>query len=330
MPGGTPCPMVAATQFAVAAMRSRACHLHRSQPAEQPLAIQSSPFFRSADACRSGITRRTPLGSQVSRSEAGNHFRLAHLGKKPERPSACPLSGHGGRDRRRGAVRSSGRENTAPRPRAHGGLSRKIPSRAESGNPSRSTHDSQSDDGRPCAIAAESGVQSLLNRLGRLAWNVRIQQRYPHGVSVAGYLARYMTGGPISNRRIHSATQTEVTFWYRDHRDGAKKLMRLTPDEFLSRWFEHIPPRGLRMIRRSGLYANSCAKKRVEIQRQLLASTTNHSATKCDKKSLAAVFPLEPERCPVCNTAVVCRDTNIILEPHFVVRKWSIPVNQPP
>ena len=173
-------------------------------------------------------------------------------------------------------------------------------------------------------------VQSLLNRLGRLAWNVRIQQRYPHGVSVAGYLARYMTGGPISNRRIHSATQTEVTFWYRDHRDGAKKLMRLTPDEFLSRWFEHIPPRGLRMIRRSGLYANSCAKKRAEIQRQLLASTTNHSATKCDKKSLAAVFPLEPERCPVCNTAVVCRDTNIILEPHFVVRKWSIPVNQPP
>ena len=51
------------------------------------------------------------------------------------------------------------------------------------------------------------------------------------------------------------------------------------------------------MIRRSGLYANSCAKKRAEIHRQLIASTTIHSAT----KSLAAVFPLEPERCPVCN-----------------------------
>ena len=185
----------------------------------------------------------------------------------------------------------------------------------------RKPFDSQSDDGRPCAIAAES-ARSIF-------WNVRIRQRYPHGVSVAGYLARDMTGGPISNRRIHSATQTEVTFWYRDHRDGAKKLMRLTPDEFLSRWFEHIPPRGLRMIRRSGLYANSCAKKRVEIQRQLLASTTNHSATKCDKKSLAAVFPLKPERCPVCHTAI-CRDTTIILEPHPFLRKCSIPMNQPP
>ena len=139
-----------------------------------------------------------------------------------------------------------------------------------------------------------------------------------------------MTGGPISNRRIHSATQTEVTFWYRDHRDGAKKLMRLTPDEFLSRWFEHIPPRGLRMIRRSGLYANSCAKKRAEIQRQLLASTTNHSATEWDTKSLAAVFPLEPERCPVCHTAVICRDTTMILAPHLFLRKSSIPLNQPP
>ncbi len=41
-------------------------------------------------------------------------------------------------------------------------------------------------------------VQSLLNRLGRSPWNVRIQERYPHAVSVAGYLARYITGGPIS------------------------------------------------------------------------------------------------------------------------------------
>ena len=139
-----------------------------------------------------------------------------------------------------------------------------------------------------------------------------------------------MTGGPISNRRIQSATQTEVTFGYRDYRDGAKKLIRLTPDEFLSRWFEHIPPRGLRMIRRSGLDANSCAKKRVEIWRQLIASTTNHSATKCDTKSLAAVFPLEPERCPACNTAVVCRDTTMILEPPLFLRKYSITLNQPP
>jgi hypothetical protein len=30
------------------------------------------------------------------------------------------------------------------------------------------------------------------------------------------------------------------------------------------------------------------------------------------------------------NTAVLCRDTTIILEPHLVLRKSSIPMHQPP
>lgn len=167
-------------------------------------------------------------------------------------------------------------------------------------------------------------VQSLLNRLGRIPWNVRIQERYPHGVSVAGYLARYITGGPISNRRIHSLTDTAVSFWYRDHRDGKKKLLTLTPQEFLSRWFEHVPPRGLRMIRRSGLYANSCSKKREQIQQQLQTEQPHYAPT---------VSALEPERCPRCNALVICRDVTVI--PYSLSNlpnRWEISVrlNQPP
>jgi hypothetical protein len=167
-------------------------------------------------------------------------------------------------------------------------------------------------------------VQSLLNRLGRIPWNVRIQERYPHGVSVAGYLARYITGGPISNRRIHSLTDTAVSFWYRDHRDGRKKLMTLTPDEFLSRWFEHVPPPGLRMIRRSGLYANSCSKKREQIQRQLRTEMP-HCAP--------PVAALDPERCPRCNAPVICRDVTVV--PYSLPdlpnrREISVRLNQPP
>lgn len=167
-------------------------------------------------------------------------------------------------------------------------------------------------------------LQSLLNRLGRIPWNVRIQERYPHGVSVAGYLARYITGGPISNRRIQSVTDTAVSFWYKDHRDGQEKLLTLTPAEFLSRWFEHVPPRGLRMIRRSGLYANSCSKQRGQIQQQLQTEPP-HSAP--------AVSALEPERCPRCNSPVVCRD--LIIIPYSLPnprnrREFSVRVNQPP
>jgi len=69
---------------------------------------------------------------------------------------------------------------------------------------------------------------------------------------------RSFSGGPGSDKRIVSVTDSEVAFLYHDHRDGVQKKMKLTPDKFLNRWFEHVPPRGLRTIRHSGLYANSC------------------------------------------------------------------------
>lgn len=141
--------------------------------------------------------------------------------------------------------------------------------------------------------------QSLLNRLGRVRWNVRVQERYPHGVSVAGYLARYMSGGPISNKRLVSISDEAVTFRYKDHRDGTQQLMKLTPHDFLSRWMEHVPPRGLRMIRRSGLYANSLGEVRKRIAEQLAAAPPVVAA--------AGVTPLDPAQCPVCNTFVTVR-----------------------
>ncbi len=46
--------------------------------------------------------------------------------------------------------------------------------------------------------------QSELNRLGRIAWNVKLMERYEHGTGVATYLANYLKGGPIGNKRLIS------------------------------------------------------------------------------------------------------------------------------
>lgn len=143
---------------------------------------------------------------------------------------------------------------------------------------------------------------SLLNRMGRVKWNVRLQERYPHGVSVAGYLARYMAGGPISDKRICSVSDAAVVFRYRDHRDGQEKPLGMAPGEFLSRWFEHVPPRGLRMIRRSGVYSNSCGDVRAKIREQLAGESAELPTA-----AASGVCPLDREQCPLCNTDVVVR-----------------------
>ncbi len=157
----------------------------------------------------------------------------------------------------------------------------------------------------PMMTAAK--CHSLLNRMGRIRWNVRQQEIYSHGVSVAGYLARYMSGGPISDKRIISVTDSEVVFLYRDHCDGREKRMKLTPHEFLSRWFEHVPPRGLRTIRRSGLYANCCGKVRQAICAQLEPESSPRAASE-PRVAAARVVSLDRERCPRCNTCVTVRE----------------------
>jgi hypothetical protein len=53
--------------------------------------------------------------------------------------------------------------------------------------------------------------ETLLNTLGRQQWNVHLRERYPHGAGVRPYLARYLRGGPLANRRVVSCAPGEGT-----------------------------------------------------------------------------------------------------------------------
>jgi len=110
----------------------------------------------------------------------------------------------------------------------------------------------------------EAAARSLLNRLGRVAWNVDIPERYEHGQGVATYLARYLKGGPISHGRLLDCRDGVVRFRYRDNRDedpedgrGRRKILPLPVDTFLARMLEHVPPPNMQTVRGYGLYANS-------------------------------------------------------------------------
>ena len=110
----------------------------------------------------------------------------------------------------------------------------------------------------------EAQARSLLNRLGRVDWHVKILERYDHGAGVLTYLARYLKGGPISHGRLLDCRDGVVRFRYRDNRDrdaedgqGRRKILSLAVDQFLARLLEHVPPPNLQTIRGYGLYANN-------------------------------------------------------------------------
>lgn len=135
---------------------------------------------------------------------------------------------------------------------------------------------------------SEARLRGLLNRLGRTTWNVKILERYDHGVGVATYLARYLKGGPISNRRLLKFERDGVRFRCRARREVAAPTTttHLATDDFLLRLLQHVPPRGLRVVRGYGLYAGG-QRALLNEARQLLGQ---------------AALPAEPPDSPTWQT----------------------------
>lgn len=85
---------------------------------------------------------------------------------------------------------------------------------------------------------------------------------------VLKYLARYLTGGPISDGRIVAADENQVTFWAREGKTtgGDKTCVPVTIpiEEFTRRWSLHILPKGYTKTRRFGGWSNRRRDQYVE------------------------------------------------------------------
>ena len=93
---------------------------------------------------------------------------------------------------------------------------------------------------------------------------------------VLKYLARYMTGGPISDRRLVSHDDGIVTFSARIGKthggSDETEEVPLSGVEFVRRWSLHILPKGFTKSRRFGGYSNHHRQRYIAECRELLAS----------------------------------------------------------
>jgi hypothetical protein len=151
-----------------------------------------------------------------------------------------------------------------------------------------------------------AGVQALLDQLQQRPWHVRVEAAHADGKSLVLYLARYLRGGPIKNRRLLAFTGTDVCFRYRHYRGQQRpkwRTMTLPVDAFLDRLFQHIPVTGLHMVRAYGLYNRS---EHAALER-CRAQLDPHGL-----QALPTALPpvAEPDPCPRCGaplTVIVSR-----------------------
>ena len=84
--------------------------------------------------------------------------------------------------------------------------------------------------------------KTLVNKLGRVKWNIRIEEKYDNAKGVINYLARYSRGGPFHDRQIKHFDSKLVSFEYFSHALKKKQLMQTEPHRFMSMALEHVVP----------------------------------------------------------------------------------------
>jgi len=115
---------------------------------------------------------------------------------------------------------------------------------------------------------------------------------------VLQYLGRYTHRVAISNHRLVSFQDGQVTFRWRDSAHHNQQKLRVLPvDAFLKRFLLHILPQGFVRIRHFGFLANRRRATTLPLCFQLLG-TTHQPGTKPCTSSSEDSRPLY--RCPKC------------------------------
>ena len=123
---------------------------------------------------------------------------------------------------------------------------------------------------------------------------------------VLKYLARYLTGGPISDRRLLEESDGKVAFLARAG-DGSDKQIRVerTGVEFVRLWSLHILPKRFTRSRFFGGWSNNQRASFLELCQTLrtplgLPTQTKPVEPKKDDKDVSDRAPL----CPLCDSAM--------------------------
>lgn len=146
----------------------------------------------------------------------------------------------------------------------------------------------------------------FLGPLYRAEWVVYAKPPFGGPEQVLKYLARYTHRVAISNERIESVEDGQVTFRYKDYAGGSRwRRMTLDAQEFLRRFVLHVLPKGLMRIRTFGFLANRCVAAKLALCRKLLAAIPVAAGTDADQASDSWRCSGEPPRCPQCGQGVL-------------------------
>ena len=153
--------------------------------------------------------------------------------------------------------------------------------------------------GRTEILATTQAWKHLHSSLRRNKWNVYAKRPFSSPETVLEYLGRYTHRVGISNSRIQSVADGQVSFFHRGRKpDTSIRLMTLDASEFIRRFLLHVLPAGFQRVRHFGLLANRWKKLQLERCFQLLYAAPVRSDS-------ASPSPAIPITCPACRSGLM-------------------------
>jgi hypothetical protein len=162
-------------------------------------------------------------------------------------------------------------------------------------------------------LAERDAFAAYLAPLRKIEWVVYAKRPFAGPEAVLAYLSRYTHRVAISNSRLISLDDNEVTFKWKDYRvkDGdMHKTMALPIPEFIRRFLTHVLPSGFHRIRHYGLFANGGRAENLARARRLLAMPAPEVAANDDQTvDQAGEPPTSPYPCPCCGGRMIVIET---------------------
>ena len=122
---------------------------------------------------------------------------------------------------------------------------------------------------------------------------------------VIQYLGRYVYKVALTNNRILSDKNGQITFKYKNYNDDRWRTMTLEAFEFIRRFLQHAPPKGFHKVRFYGLLSPKNRKLLSPLKTQLELAQKQTEPLAGNEEQTEALIEIEkkPRVCPHCKSA---------------------------
>ena len=158
-------------------------------------------------------------------------------------------------------------------------------------------------DGEAAARVTDANWDALIHRLWQSKWIVYPKATAKNPEQALDYLGRYTHRVAISDHRILSVQNNEVTFLWRDRSDDNKsKPLTIPVVDFIGRFLLHVLPRGFQKVRAYGWLSPRRKKTVLAAIRQQLVTAPPPAAPDQETpiERILRLTGIDVTKCPHC------------------------------